>query len=44
MRAGEHVLYESLVARDVYETDANSVEVEFRESQVNGDSATLLFG
>ena len=44
MNAGQHVLYETLMAGDIDETDLNLAEIQIGKAEVNGDAAFLLFG
>src|ERR671910_2375554 len=44
MRAGQHVLDEPLMARNVdYSGDVSIAEIELSETQVNGDAALFFF-
>jgi hypothetical protein len=44
VRAGQHVLDETLVAGHVHEPDAHVAQVKLGEPEVDGDAAPLLFG
>ena len=43
VRAGKHVLNETLVTGNVDETDAEIFELEIGEAEVDGDTAALFF-
>ena len=41
--ASQHILYKALVARNIDESDAHVAEIKVGKTNINCDSATLLF-